>query len=171
MRAIAAVEVVMRQLLFAFLLFTTFASFAGAGEDKDSVHLDASQDMAALGQLARSNGVPILLVFSTEDCRYCQQLEAEVLAPMMRAGVDPKRVILRKVLMDETETLRDFSGHEQNAETFGIVRGVDVVPTLQLVNAEGEELVPKIVGYQVPGLYDAYLEKAIQVSQSLLASH
>jgi thioredoxin-related protein len=169
----------MRYLLLSLFLLNTFLGTAFAAEEEMAVdgdtvaanpHLDVSQDMTALGQLSRDKGVPILLMFSTEDCRYCQQLETDVLGPMIRAGMDPKRVILRKVLMNETDTLRDFSGHEQNAETFGIVRGVEVVPTLQLVNAAGEELVPQIVGYQTPGLYDAYLEKAIQVSQSLLKS-
>lgn len=133
-----------------------------------NLRLVTSQNMSALGRLARENGVPILLMFSTEHCTYCKQLEAEVLGPMRLSGVDPKRIVLRKVMMDEYETLRDFSGRERNAESFSISRGVEIVPTLQLVDAEGNELVPKIVGYQTPGLYSAYLEKAIDVSQSLL---
>jgi hypothetical protein len=91
-----------------------------------------------------------------------------VLGPMRKAGIDPKRVILRKVMMDEYDTLRDFSGCERNAESFSIYRVVEIVPTLQLVDAEGNELVPKIVGYQAPDLYGDYLEKAIEVSQGLL---
>lgn len=87
---------------------------------------------------------------------------------MRKAGIDPKRVILRKVLMDEYDTLRDFTGHERNAESFAINRGVEIVPTLELVDANGKILVPKIVGYQTPGLYSDYLEKAIEVSQTLL---
>jgi thioredoxin-related protein len=124
--------------------------------------------MNALSKLSREKGVPILLMFSTEHCTYCKRLENEVLGPMRKAGIDPKRVILRKVMMDEYDTLRDFSGRERNAESFSIYRGVEIVPTLQLVDAQGNELVPKIVGYQTPGLYNSYLEKAIEVSQGLL---
>jgi thioredoxin-related protein len=127
-----------------------------------------ANDLAAVGTLSKEKGVPILLMFSTADCNYCKRLEAEVLGPMRIAGIDPKRVILRKVVLDEYDTLRDFSGHERNAESFGNSRGVDVVPTLELLDATGKVLVPKIVGYQTPGLYADYLEKAIEVSRSLL---
>jgi len=133
-----------------------------------SLQLTASHDMTTLSKLSRDNGVPILLMFSTEDCTYCKRLEAEVLGPLRLSGADPARIILRKVLMDKYETLYDFSGKEYNAENFGIDRGVDVVPTVQLVDATGRELVPKIVGYQAAGLYDDYLEKAIDVSRALL---
>jgi len=131
--------------------------------------VELANDLAAVGALSQQKGVPILLMFSTEDCNYCKRLEAEVLGPMRIAGIDPQRVILRKVVLDEYGTLRDFSGHERNAESFGNSLGVDVVPTLELLDATGKVLVPKIVGYQTPGLYAHYLEKAIEVSRSLLA--
>jgi len=168
----------MRKLLLFFLLSNLLFGGAFAEEDADDdvfvvpkpLRLTIAEDMTALSKLARDNDVPILLMFSTEDCNYCKRLEAEVLGPMRLAGIDPQRVILRKVMMEEWEFLRDFAGHERDGEGFGIERGVEVVPTLQLVNAAGEELVPKIVGYQASGLYDAYLEKAIEVSQMLLDS-
>lgn len=169
---------VMRYPLLILLLSALLAGCTGAAEvemDEDDesavpakLRLTVSQDMTALSQLSRENGVPILLMFATEDCPYCKRLEADVLGPMQLSGVDPKRVILRKVMMDKYDTLRDFAGRKRNAEAFARARGVKVVPTLQLVNAAGEELVPKIVGYQTPGIYDEYLEKAIEVSQVLL---
>jgi len=169
----------MRHLLIFFLLLNLSVGLVLATDvtpveimDEDSVvpedlRVAASQDMMALGKLSRDHGVPILLVFSTEECVYCKRLEAEVLGPLRLSGVDPERIILRKVIMDEYDTLRDFSGHKRNAENFGIDRGIDVVPTVQLVDATGRELVPKIVGYRVPGLYDSY-QKAIDVSRGLL---
>lgn len=163
------------------LLCAIVAMFSGAvvaGEEE--IVLDAgnavsaslgvvlADDLEAVGTLSKQKGVPILLMFSTADCSYCKRLEAEVLGPMRIAGIDPQRVILRKIVLDEYDTLRDFSGHERNAESFGNSRGVDVVPTLELLDATGNVLVPKIVGYQTPGLYAGYLEKAIEVSRSLL---
>ena len=159
----------MRQLLIIVLSFglsvgLVIAADVENDEADDStvppnLRLTVSEDLQSLGSLSRDKAVPILLMFSTEDCDYCKRLEAEVLGPLRLAGVDPQRVILRKVFMDEYTTLRDFSGHKRNAEKFAATRGIRVAPTLQLVNAAGEELVPKIVGYQTPGLYDDYLEK------------
>jgi len=127
-----------------------------------------TDNLAALGALSAEKGVPILLMFSTEHCSYCKRLEAEVLGPMRKAGIDPKRVILRKIMMDEYDTLRDFNGRERNADSYGTARGVEIVPTLELVDATGKTLVPKIIGFQTPGFYSGYLEKAIEVSQSRL---
>jgi thioredoxin-related protein len=171
----------MRYLYIVFILlsfFTASAFAAGSrpmemddGEDlvvPERLQLTTSKDMPALSKLSRKNNVPILLMFASEDCFYCKRLETEVLGPMRLAGIDPQRVILRKVMMDEYDELRDFDGSKRDAESFSINRGVEVVPTLQLVNAKGEELVPKIVGYQTPEFYSAYLEKAIEVSQALL---
>ncbi len=167
----------MRHLLFFLLLLNLPAGHAAdvmpveMDEDlfvPEKLRLTTSLDMTTLSQLSHENGVPILLMFATENCHYCKRLETEVLGPMRLAGIDPQRVILRKVMMDKYDTLRDFKGRERNAENFAIDRGVDVVPTLQLVDATGRELVPQIVGYQTPGLYDDYLEKAIDVSQALL---
>lgn len=143
------------------------------GEDEAvpaDLRVAMTDDLVEVAALSQKNGVPILLMFSTEDCTYCKQLESEVLGPMRKAGIDPKRVILRKVMMDEYDTLRDFSGRKRNAESFAINRGVEIVPTLELVDATGKTLVPKIIGYQTPGLYGDYLEQAIDVSQSLIKS-
>lgn len=141
------------------------------GEDEAvpaQLQIAMTDDLVKVAALSQENDVPILLMFSTEDCTYCKRLEADVLGPMRKAGIDPKRVILRKVMMDEYDTLRDFSGNKRNAESFAINRGVEMVPTLELVDATGKTLVPKIVGYQTPGMYNDYLEKAIDVSQYLL---
>ena len=166
-----------RLCVLACVLATAYASLALAAEESDmdygtavpaQLRVAMTDDLAAVGALSQEKGVPILLMFSTEDCSYCKRLEAEVLGPMRKAGIDPKRVILRKVMMDQYDTLRDFAGRERNAEGFAINRGVEIVPTLELLDAKGRTLVPKIVGYQTPGLYDVYLEKAIEVSQALL---
>ena len=174
---IRSMQQVLKVLLL--LLFTSGSVLAAGSRPLDeeeggdvvvspNMQVSVSQDMGELGELARENGVPILLMFSTEECFYCKRLESEVLGPMRKAGIDPERVILRKVFVDQYETLRDFNGKQRNAESFGISRGVDIVPTLQLVDANGKQLVPKIIGYQTPGLYNSYLEKAIEVSQGLL---
>jgi thioredoxin-related protein len=171
----------MRYLISIFLSLNLFVISAIAAvdgpvemdDDDDFVvpkklQLVTSTDMPVLSKLARENNAPILLMFASEDCHYCKRLETEVLGPMQLAGIDPQQVILRKVMIDEYDELRDFSGRQRSAVNFSITRGVEVVPTLQLVNAAGEELVPKIVGYQTPGLYSSYLEKSIEVARGLL---
>jgi thioredoxin-related protein len=130
--------------------------------------LPVAEDLEALGSSSRDATVPILIMYSTEDCVFCARLESDVLGPMRLSGIDPERVIVRKVLMEDYETLRDFNGKKRDAESYAIDRGIEVVPTVVLLDENGHELVPKIVGYQAPGIYEAYLDKAIEVSQMLL---
>ncbi len=62
------------------LLLLWLSSAAGAAE------VPESGDLAADGRLARSLGVPLLVVFSAEHCGYCELLEAEILRPMILSG-------------------------------------------------------------------------------------
>lgn len=159
-------------LVIAGSLLCGMASAADLDEDDTYVDptlvLPIAEDLEALGKSSRSATVPILLMYSTEDCPFCARLESEVLGPMRLSGEDPKRVIVRKVIMEEYETLRDFSGKKRDAESYAIGLGVEVVPTVVLVDEKGNELVPRIVGYQTPGIYETYLDEAIKVSQMLL---
>jgi len=159
-------------LMMAVSFFYGVAVAADPDEDETYVDpvlvLPIAEDLEALGSSSRIATVPILLMYSTEDCPFCARLESEVLGPMRLSGEDPQRVIVRKVVMEQYETLRDFSGQKRDAESYAIGRGIEVVPTVVLVDEEGNELVPKIVGYQTPGIYETYLDEAIKVSRMLL---
>lgn len=127
------------------------------------------KDLAALGEESRRAGVPILLMFSSSECVHCQRLEEEVLRPLRLSGTDPEQVLVRKVMLDEYETLRLFSGKNQEADRYAYGdHGISVVPTIALLDGNGKELVPKIVGYNTPGIYENYLDEAIKVSNLLL---
>ena len=162
-------------LVIAGPLFYSVAMAVDLDDESDneayvepSLVLPIAEDLEALGSSSLSATVPILLMYSTEDCPFCARLESEVLGPMRLGGADPERVIVRKVVMEEYETLRDFSGKKRDAESYAVGQGVEVVPTVVLVDEKGNELVPRIVGYQTPGLYETYLDEAIKVSQTLL---
>ena len=162
-----------RQVLFAALL-TLFCPPLLADEEDESDDAAAHTlltevvDLQALGQRARAVGVPILLMFASEDCHYCERLEAEVLGPMKFAGEDPQRVLLRKIMLETPRPLRDFQGREVEAGELAAAYRADVVPTLYLLDAEGRALVPKIVGYTSPDFYPAYLDQAIDVARTLM---
>lgn len=130
--------------------------------------LPVVQDLASLGNSTRGSTVPILLMFATEECEYCKRLESDVLGPLRLSGADPAQVIVRKVMLESYESIRDFSGIKRGAESFGDEKGVSVVPTVVLLDGKGLDLVPKIVGYQATGFYESYLNEAIKVSTLLL---
>ena len=165
----------LRRVTLAMLLACLPLAAVPADEEDDEdegyeVHttLDEVRDLQALGARAAELGVPILLMFASVDCDYCERLEAEVLGPMRLAGEDPRRVLLRKVILESARPVRDFDGQSLGVEQLAARRGVGMVPTLYLLAPDGRELVPKIVGYTSPDFYPAYLDSAIDVARELM---
>lgn len=132
------------------------------------VKLAIAEDLPSISQTARTRKLPILLVYSAEDCEYCQRLEADVLNPMLLHGDFEQRIIIRKVMIDSHQSIQDFNGDSVNPGQFAYRQGVDVTPTLQFVDAAGKQLVPQMIGYQGADLYSAYLENAIGGSLELI---
>lgn len=141
--------------------------------DEDEVKYDGPEvpvvsDLSSLTPDSDERHVPILLMFSAEDCEYCERLEEDVVRPMMLSGDFDKRAIFRKVMVDNVEQLTDFMGKRIDAEKFAYRRNVDVTPTLMFVDANGNELAPKVIGYQASGLYMAYVNAAIDASTKVI---
>lgn len=150
-------------LLLVWLLGGGFV-WAADGEGR----LQVSEELDELGRTARASGVPILLMYSASDCDYCRRLEEDVLGPMTLSGIDPQRVLLRKVMVEESQPLRDFQGRRRSGSDFAHANKVWVVPMVVLVDGDGRELVPRIAGYNSPDFYGYYLDQAIEVSRQLL---
>lgn len=134
----------------------------------DEITVPTASDLSQLAAQSSRRKVPILLMFSAKDCDYCQQLEADVIRPMMLSGDFDRRAIFRKVDIDGSKPLKDFNGAKLNAQALAYQRHIKVTPTLVFVDSQGKELAPKVVGYQTNVFYNAYLDQAIDVSQELL---
>lgn len=156
---------------------TTFAEqlalneSAGNGaviKNAQMVKVPETIDLQSLGEQSRQSGVPILLVFSAENCAHCERLEEDVLRPMLYSGELKNQVLLRKYQVDGAVSIRDFQGNRRDAEDFSILRDVEFTPTIQIVDSNGRQIVPPIVGYQTPELFLAYLREAISVSRKIL---
>jgi len=142
---------------------------SGAISATPAIELPKAEDLSALAESVRTEHLPILLMYSAVDCEYCEQLEANVLRPMMISGELSKKVIFRKIEVDDMASIKDFQGKSIDPEKFAFSKGVMVTPTLQFVDGKGDELVPKIVGYQGSELFNAYLDSAISGSREKLS--
>ena len=118
-------------------------------------------DLTVIASQSDKEKLPILLMFFAEDCEYCERLEQDIINPMLLHGDFNNRVIVRKVLIDKVDTLTNFAGELTDSDEFANQRGIQVTPTLQFVNSQGNELVPQVVGYQGPDFFSAYLDDAL----------
>ena len=105
--------------------------------------------------------IPILVLFSSPSCAYCERLKREYLVPM---HIDPayrKRVIIREVSVDATSPLVDFDGTATTESGFAARHKVFMVPTVKILDTHGNDASEPIVGLLIPDFYFGYLEAAI----------
>ena len=121
-------------------------------------------DLLADAQEAGKKQIPILLFFSMKHCPFCIEVEEDYLKPILRNSEYDNKVIIRKIRIDGTGSLKDFSGKEYDAEEFGDNYNVSMVPTLILVDTQGNKTVPPIIGIRNSHYYSHDLDKAINAS-------
>ena len=144
--------------VFSFLV-------AHAGPEKGPDDIPMAQDLSALALKANQEHIPIMIMYAAETCEYCERLEDDLLGPMHVSGNYNDRVIIRKIMIDAIDYMKDFHGKSVDAEEFAFIRGIQVTPTLRFVDAEGNQLAPEMVGYNTPEMYASYIEKAIESSR------
>lgn len=165
----------MRISISVLLFFTSIFNLSLVTADEQFVEsnviVPTAGDLSALVASSRKQHLPILLMFSAEDCEFCDRLEDDVIRPMMISGELSKKTIFRKVMVDSMDKIKDFTGQSVDPDVFAYKKGVQVTPTLQFVDGSGEELVPKLIGYQSVEFFNAYLDSAISGSQEVLSKH
>ena len=80
---------------------------ATAGAASGLIH---AKNLQADAQLAAKQRVPILVLFSSPGCHYCERVKAEYLGLMHKDPAYRKQVIIREVTMGDPKPLIDFNG-------------------------------------------------------------
>jgi thioredoxin-related protein len=143
-----------RALILAWGLALTGAASAASGlAHANNFKTDATD--------AAQRQVPILLLFSSPDCHYCERVKSEYLVPMRRDAAYRKRVIIREVTVGSTTALTDFDGSPTTEGAFAVAHKVSIVPTVLVVDTHGNPASEAIVGLLIPDFYYGYLEAAI----------
>jgi len=113
------------------------------------------------GKLAAQRRVPILVVFTSPGCHYCERVKQEYLLPMHKDPAYRKRVIIREVTVGATTPLTDFDGTVTTEGAFAAAHKIFITPTVQVFMPQGADSGEAIVGLLTPDYYFGYLEAAI----------
>lgn len=151
------------KLLLWMLLLTAFSHTSAAGESVPDAY-----DFHALQQEMHDKKLPLLLEFRADYCGFCRQLEAEHLTPMLNSGKYDSRILIRRFSLGNSQTITDFNGDKIDAEEFAFRHKASLTPTLVFLNAEGEEVAERLLGYNSPDFYGAYLENAIDTASRMI---
>jgi thioredoxin-related protein len=101
--------------------------------------------------------LPVMLYFSRSDCPYCHSFEEEILEPLVKSGAYAGKIIIRKLVLDGTKPVENFNGELVSPAELGEIYRVEVTPTLLFVDSSGDELAPRILGYQKTDFYAYFL--------------
>ena len=150
----------MLRLLAAKMLILAWGfSLSGAGSAAEGlVH---EKDFQSDARTAAKRGVPILVLFTSPFCQYCDRVKREYLIPMHKDPAYRNRVIIREVTVDATTPLIGFGGERTTEGAFAAAHKVFMVPTVKVFNTRGADASEAIVGLLTPDYYFGYLEAAI----------
>jgi thioredoxin-related protein len=126
-----------------------------------AAELPVAANLRMDGDQARRERLPILVFFASRSCPYCYEVEELYLKPRLASGEYRSQVIMRVVYTDGAQPLRDFRDRPTDHAAFARRYGVTFTPTIKMLDADGVELVPGLVGLTTRDFYGAYLDEAI----------
>lgn len=142
-----------------------------------SVHAQPADEMLPVPQnlqreatQAHAERKAFLLMFSLPGCSYCKVVRRNYLMPLLRDAVPADRPVIREVQITSRESLTGFDGKPTTQSALATRYGVQVAPTVIVVNAEGELLADPIVGGDTNGFYSAYLDRALEAAAKQFTS-
>jgi hypothetical protein len=128
--------------------------------------LTEARDLAADGKLAGARGVPLVVLYSRDDCNWCERVRREYLGPLWR---DPAtEAVIRELHMDRATPLIDFQGRRTTSADFSREMKARFAPTVMFHGPDGAALAEAIVGFRLADFYGSYLQSAIADSQQQL---
>lgn len=142
-------------LILAWGMTLSGAASAGSG----LVH---AASFKADAHSAAQQKIPILVLFSSPGCAYCERVKSEYLVPMQQDPAYRKRVIIREVTVGSNASLTDFDGTPTTEGAFATINNVYLVPTVKVFDTRGKETSEAIVGLLIADFYFGYLEAAIE---------
>lgn len=113
---------------------------------------------------ARAQRLPILVFFAADSCPYCHAVEDLHLSGLYKDSAYTDKLLIRVVRVERETRMRDFAGRQTTHAAFAAASGVTLTPVIKLLDANGKELVPALVGYSSPDFYGAYLEQTIEAA-------
>lgn len=151
-----------RLAVFTVTALTMTACLTNTSEASD---VPTARDFQSLKAVMETQQAPLLLAVTADYCHFCEQLKDEYLQPMMKNAEDRKRVVIRTFDLDGNLDIVDFDGKTVSVRDFSQRYEASLTPTVLFLNSSGKEVADKILGFNTPELYGAYLEKSIDTAR------
>lgn len=148
--------------LALLILLATTASWLPASQAEG---LPVVKNLTLDAKESRAKQAPIMVLFMSNTCTYCEKVLQDYLLPMQRDHEYDNKVILRQIEINSQDKLIDFNGKVTTQSAYSGAHKIWAVPTVMLFDSQGRELT-SIVGLLTVDFYLAYLDNAINESQA-----
>jgi thioredoxin-related protein len=157
----------MKILISTLLLLFTFSSYSS--ESIESVLIEEN-NFQQLSKEMKEKNLGLVLMLHAEHCPYCALMENEILSPMIKSGEYDKRILIRKLQIDEARDVIDFSGKTVEPSDISGRYKAFLTPTLVFLDHQGNERIKQMVGINTVEMFGAYLDIEIdKLTQELVA--
>ncbi len=159
----------MKFLISSLIFLLSMGS--NASENIESALIEEN-DFQALSKTMKEKNLGLVLMLHAEHCPYCILMENEILSPMVKSGEYDKKVIIRKLQIDEARDVIDFAGKTVEPSDISDKYNAFVTPTIVFLDHQGKERVEQMVGINTVELFGAYLDIEIdKLTQELVAEN
>lgn len=145
-----------------FILFLLSLSFSVNGGSL----IETVKDLRVLEQQAASAELPVLLLFTAQDCEYCEAIRSFYLEPMIRSAKYEASILFRQLYIDDYSYLRDKNGELIGGDQIALKYDVELTPTILFLDADGNELAERIVGLSGADYFDKLLNTHISLART-----
>lgn len=156
--------------IFHLILALAAVLFSSLGFPQSGYQLESVDDWAREAQRARDAGLPIMVIFSADDCSYCERLKREVVTPQLQQGGLQDKVLVGEFNIDRGGKVIDFDGEKIRSRIFVSRYEVFATPTVILLDPQGHPLTDPLVGFDNARDYVNKLENAIDSAFMSLAA-
>lgn len=123
--------------------------------------LVAAKNFQADARDAARRKVPIMVIFTSPFCHYCERVKDEYLIPMHKDRAYRDRVVIREVEIGSSRAITGFDGKPTTEGAYAAANKVFMVPTVMVFDPRGTPAAEAIVGLLTPDFYFGYLEAAL----------
>lgn len=120
-----------------------------------------ASNFKADARTAAGRKTPIMVIFTSPGCHYCERVKHDYLIPMHKDKAYRNRVLIREVTVGASTPLTDFDGTKTTEGAYAAAHKVFMVPTVKVLDLAGQDAAEPIVGLLTPDYYFGYLEAAI----------
>ncbi|MBC8520145.1 MAG: thioredoxin fold domain-containing protein [Gammaproteobacteria bacterium] len=156
-------------LLLSLLLVAPSLFGETPGRDTYIFSVPFSSNLQSDGGLAGDSRIPMILMFSADDCPYCVVMESDHLVPLLRNSEYDGLVLIRKIHLGDTEKIVGFSGEKMTSAGVGSSYGVWLTPTLLFLDRKGVEIQQRIIGLGVRDFVNGEIDESIMAAIEVLS--